>query len=82
MIYPVYIIRDVKVGFSPDFIVQLNEAAAVRGFEYMMSNTNTINGQFPTDFELYQTGEFDTESGTINSIVPPKFIVSGVTFVE
>lgn len=82
MKYPVYCIRDTKVGFDPQFIVQANELAAVRGFEFVMSNDQALQGKFPADYELYQIADFDTDSGVMNGIVPPKFIVSGGSFVE
>lgn len=79
MKYPVYCIRDVKVGFDPQFIIQVNELAAIRGFEYLMTNKDSMQGRFPSDYELYQLGEFDTDSGLFESITP-KFIVSGGSF--
>lgn len=82
MKYPVYCIRDTKVGFDPQFIVQINEMAAVRGFKFLMSNEQSMQGHFPEDYELYQVAEFDSDSGAMNGIIPPKFIVAGGSIVE
>lgn len=79
MKYPVYVIRDVKVGFDPQFIVQANENAALRGFQFIISNEQSMQGKFPADYELYKVMEFDTDSGTVIPENPPKFIVSGGT---
>lgn len=82
MKYPVYCIRDIKVGFDPQFFVQDNEVAAVRGFKFVLSNENAMQGKFPEDYELYQVADFDTISGVMESVNPPKFIVSGGSIVE
>lgn len=81
MKYPVYSIRDTKVGFNPEFHVFENEVASVRGFKYMLQGANLL-GKFPEDFEWYQVAEFDSESGAMNGIIPPKFIVAGGSIIE
>lgn len=82
MIYPVYCIRDTKVGFNPEFFVQQSEPASVRAFKFMMEKVDTLTSKFPEDFEWYQVGNFDTDSGVFESVVPPKFIVSGGSLSE
>ena len=82
MIYPMYVIRDTKVGFDPQIILQMNEQSAVRGFQFMMSNENSMQGKFPADYELYKIGDYDTDSGIVDPVNPPKFIVNGGTIIE
>lgn len=77
MKYPVYAIRDEKVGFDTQLILQANESAAVRGFSYMVNNAQSITGFAPADFSLYQIGEFESDNGIIDPVVPIKFIVNG-----
>lgn len=82
MKYPMYCVRDTKVGFDPQIIIQANESAAVRGFKFLISNPEAMQGKFPEDYELYQVGEFDTDSGLIVSCAPPQFVVSGGSLNE
>lgn len=77
MKYPIYVIKDNKVGFSPQFIVQENDLAAKRGFGYIINNPQNIQNYAPSDYDLYKVGIFDVDSGEINSIIP-EFITSGV----
>ena len=82
MIYPVYCIRDTKVGFNPEFIVQMNEQASIRSFKFMMDKVDSMTSKFPEDYEWYHVCNFDTESGQVESIIPPKFICSGGAILE
>lgn len=81
MKYPVYCIRDNKVGFAPQFHIQENEVASIRAFKFMLDGANLL-GKFPEDYDWYQVAEFDTESGNMIAIIPPKFIVSGGSVVN
>lgn len=75
--YPVFSIRDTKVGFDTQFIVQANEGAAKRGFSYMINNPQSMTSYAPADFQLFKVAVFDTESGIIESVNPPEFVISG-----
>lgn len=82
MIYPVFCVRDTKVGFDTQFIVQNNEISAIRGFSYMINNPGTMTHFSPADFELYKIAEFDTESGVMAPVQPAQFIVGGVNVLN
>lgn len=76
MIYGLYTYRDNKTSFGPvwhDF----NDESAKRGFAMMMSNTSSIMGFSPADFDLFKVGEFDSANGQVTSIWPIKFVISG-----
>lgn len=77
MKYPVYCIRDVKVGFRPEFLIQQNDATAIRGFSYAVNNDGMMNFS-PKDYDLYKIGEFDLETGNFQSQLPD-IICSGVS---
>lgn len=81
MKYPVYCVRDTKVGFDTQFIVQANESAAVRGFTFMVNNPGNMPSFAPSDFELYQIGEFETDSGVFTAVIPAQFIVNGASLI-
>lgn len=63
----VYSVRDNLTGFlEPQ--VSLNDAVAVRAFEQACANSSSVMGFRASDFSLYKIGEFDTETGFIESI--------------
>lgn len=76
MKYPIYSMRDSKVGFGTPF-VETSDVTAQRGFAFAINNKDGIMGFSPSDFDLYRLGWFDTESGQIGSEDVPFFIVSG-----
>lgn len=64
MIYPVYAIRDAKVGFMSPTVDQ-NDASAARNFEHAVMNSASLMNSHPGDYALYRIGSFDTETGVI-----------------
>lgn len=81
MKYPIYCIRDVKVGFQPQLLIEQNDATAVRGFSYAINNEGLMNYS-PKDYELYKVGEFDTEKGKLDSIIPENICSGSSVFEE
>lgn len=76
MKFGIYCIRDNVNGFmSP--VVDSNDPSAVRNFAHAMADHGSIFYTHPSDFSLYQLGEFDSESGSITPLDVPKFIDSG-----
>ena len=80
---PVYSYRDNKVGFMSPMIDQ-NDDSAIRGFSYAINNREGIMGFSPADFDLYQIGVFDSDTGIIESTSAgsPLLIVSGTSVVN
>ena len=70
MKYPLYCIRDIKVGFQPQILVEQNDATAVRGFSFAVNNPEGLMNYSPADFELFKIGEFEVETGKIIPCVP------------
>lgn len=64
MNYPVYSIRDAKVGFMTPTVDQ-NDASAARNFEHAVMNSASLMNSHPGDYALYRIGSFDTETGAI-----------------
>lgn len=69
MKYPLYCIRDVKVGFLAPQADQ-SDQSAIRNFSYAVNGNNGIMNFSPKDFDLYKVGEFDSEDGSIVSYIP------------
>lgn len=75
MIYPVYCVKDNKVGFQPNLLIEQNDSSAVRGFSYAINNEGLMNYS-PADFDLYKIGSFNVVSGIFESGIP-ELVVSG-----
>lgn len=76
MILNVYAIRDTKSGYmNPTF--ELNDAVAMRNFSFACQQTDSLLFACASDFELYQIGRFDTETGIIQDDLPHRFLCSG-----
>lgn len=77
MKYPIYCVRDNKVGYEPSLLLDMNDASILRGFGFQINNRNGIKSYSPADYDLFKVGYFDTESGQLESIVP-EFLTNGV----
>lgn len=82
MIYSVYAIRDVRVGFSRGLSASENDAVAERDFFYAVANSDGPISEFAQDYSLYRIGSFDTESGVIHPEPVPIHIADAVQALE
>uniref|UniRef100_A0AAU8AZM5 Nonstructural protein n=1 Tax=Dulem virus 171 TaxID=3145648 RepID=A0AAU8AZM5_9VIRU len=64
MKYPVFAIRDSKVGFLSPTIDE-NAFTATRNFEHAVMNPQSVMNSHPADYSLYEIGQFDTETGEL-----------------
>lgn len=69
MEYPIYAIRDSKVGFMTPTVDQ-NDASAARNFEHAVMNSASLMNSHPGDYELYRIGTYETDSGEIHPEMP------------
>lgn len=79
MKYGIYVMRDAKVGFLQQFLLEECEEIAVRNFQYAMQRPDTIFEAFTQDFDLYKLGSFDNETGAIELSPVPQLVVSGAS---
>lgn len=70
MIYKVFSIFDSKVGsyLSPFFMRSKGEA--IRALTGELSNENSNICKYPSDFTLFEIGEYDDTKGAINPVDP------------
>lgn len=69
MIYGVYVIRDVKVGFlTPTFDV--NDQSAIRNFCHAVVSSDSILSTYASDFSLYRIGSYDSDDGFLSPLCP------------
>ena len=64
MIYDLYAIQDVMVGFNAPFIM-VNENVAKREYENWLKHSKN-----PEDMRLFKVGTFDDATGTVLSLTP------------
>ena len=76
MKYPIFSVRDIKVGFGIPYVEQ-TDASAIRGFSYTVNAREGVMNFSPKDYDLYKVGEFDTDKGVIIAAKLPTLMVSG-----
>ena len=78
-----YSVRDVKANVFNNPFAQQSDGAAIRGFQQEVNRVdpNNMINLYPSDFSLYRTGEFDSDSGTIQSLPQPALVVEAVSLV-
>ena len=80
MIRTVYAVKDKKGEFWNPSVDQ-NDASAIRNFAQMVNTEGTLFAFAPGDFELYQIGLFDTETGKIEPLPFVVCLASGDSLV-
>lgn len=83
MIYHMYALCDALTGFLTPTVDQ-SDASAIRNFRMACdSHVNSSLISFkPDDFSLYHLADFDSSSGVVTSVNPPRMVVSGRSFME
>lgn len=64
-----YTVRDSKSeAYLPPFLAE-NAAVAIRLLVDAAEGPNSIMGKHPEDFQVFQIGEFDQQSGEVKGII-------------
>lgn len=79
MIYGVYAVRDVKMGFAQP-LLDNNDETAIRNFSSQCKSAQMNPTLFyaPEDFSLYKIGEYDTDTAKLSAITPPTLLIEAV----
>lgn len=72
----VYAIRDLKGGIFCEPFVQNTHGVAERAFSELLRNPQSLLHKYPEDYQLFQIGEYDDNSGLITSLKAPLHICS------
>lgn len=76
MVYGLYVMRDLKVGFlSPN--VDSNDASAIRNFAHAIMSSQNVMHTHPQDFELYKLGTYETDTAEIKLLDVRELIFEG-----
>lgn len=68
-----YSVRDQLNGFG-QLLVDTNEATAIRNFQNGIAQNVGMQNNLK-DYDLYQLGEYDTDTGVITPLQPIKMII-------
>lgn len=77
MIYGMYSVYDKAAQLFLSPAIDVNDDVAMRGFEQMLTVNNSAMQFRPDDYELYQVGTFDSETGFVSAMVPPSRLYRG-----
>lgn len=77
MIYGVYSIYDKATKLFTAPTIDISDASAVRYFQQALADSSSVMNFKPEDFDLYQVGTFDVESGYLDCLVPPSRLFVG-----
>lgn len=72
----IFTIRDQKLNAFNNPFTAPTADAVVRQLASDIREKNGDLGKYPEDFDLYELGEFDPESGTIATFQAPKHLTS------
>lgn len=76
----VFSIRDGKLGiFTPPFNYE-HPGQALRAFDGVVKNSETMISKYPSDFSLYELGSFDEETGLFENLQQHHMLASGDQF--
>lgn len=82
MIKFAYCIVDRKAGLYNNPVFYLRDGQAVRDFQTLCSDKQTMIGRYPEDFALYCVGSFNDELGKFESFDLPRLISQGCDFAR
>lgn len=69
-----YAIRDAKAEyFNTPFYAQ-TPGEAQRNFETLVNDKKSTVNQYPKDFDLYEVGEYDQDTGKLTPITPRQIV--------
>lgn len=78
MKYPVFAWRDVIQGFGAPQLF-LNEEIAKRDFGYRINLEDSPMQYKPSDYELYRIGDYETDTGRMQPLDVPVFLINGMS---
>lgn len=68
-------------SFMPPFTAS-HQGEAIRGVVLGLRSGKPLFAQFPKEFSLYQVGSFESSSGELIALVPPKHIANVQALAE
>lgn len=75
---PICAVKDKKTGLFDRIFTVRHAGEAIREFETICKDTNTKFGKNPEDFDLYQIGTMDYQSG-VTGLETPVQLRTGIS---
>ncbi|WNK12978.1 MAG: nonstructural protein [Microvirus sp.] len=72
----IFAVRDVKAEAYGALICVMTKGLASRAFVDACSDSRSPMAQYPSDYSLYELGEFDPNSGAVSGHKLPVYIMS------
>lgn len=83
MIKSIFSVKDIKLGVYNLPFYHDSRIQAIRQLKMaLMVDSNLMLNRFPTDYELYEIGEWDDVTGQVNIFEDKKFVVTIKQLVE
>lgn len=78
-----YALRDSKAEYYNAPALAMNQYEATRGLQQMLQQQKESQiAMFPHDFDLYELGEFDEQTGKIAAYDAPKHIIKAAELTQ
>lgn len=77
MILKMYCIYDRKTEIHHPPNMAHNTGHALRVFTEIFATPNQVFGKYPEDFQIFEVGSFDDQSGMLTALKTPHLICSG-----
>jgi len=82
MIIKVFSIFDDKAQIFSNPFFMPHTGMATRAFADLVNDGQSNVSKHPSDFKLYQIGEFDDVAGSLIAVAQPVFVNSAIEFVD
>lgn len=80
MVHLLFAVKDIKTNTFNRPFPEANRVNAIRGLSIVVNDKQTQIAHFPQDFELFEVGTFDDETGHINTKV--EFVASAYSLQQ
>lgn len=82
MLHKMFAVRDAKAELFSKPILAVTPGEAERAFAESINRPDTIHNNHPQDFDLYQLGEYDDNTGKMFPLPTPLHMVKGIELVR
>lgn len=82
MVLKVFSIRDAKAEVFNTPFFQKTHGEAERNFRTIVNDEKSTVNKFPEDFDLYYLGDYDDNTGKMETIDSPQHVIKAVQCVE
>jgi len=79
----IFCLKDNKTSLWGRPFLERTSIDAIRGFRYVVNNTEAQCAKYPEDFDLYEVGEYPEDAHEIGQFwASPQFVINGYNVKE